>query len=270
MQKSYKRRQLTPGNAAVDQKILSNWRCRKVGGGGTARKARDQRRSRRLLGAPSRCHAAARSADKAGPRQPHESARAEEPRGEAGGGNRAGRPAAARSTLELDLLRPRGARPGAPGARGAPQEDAPAAARRAAGTIGRAGSGRPPAPLPQAPRPSREPAGPRRRAGANRLRGSRANNPRRRLGPRGASQGSVGLDGGAGDRGAGALIATVAPMLFDFFCPPGSKHPRFNCLRLTCGCGGFLRLQGGRPSTLCARASCGDSCASFGPADRTI
>lgn len=53
MQKSYKRRQLTPGgNAAVDQRSYQIGDVSRVGGGGTARKARDQRRSRRLLGAP--------------------------------------------------------------------------------------------------------------------------------------------------------------------------------------------------------------------------
>lgn len=154
---------------------------------------------------------------------------------------------------------------GAPGARGAHGRDAPAAARRAAGTVGRAGSGAPAPRPPRAPRPA-EPAGPRRRAGADRAGRWRRRSPRREArAARCQSEALRRFGRRAGDRGAGALIATVAPGVVDFFffffCPPGSKHPRFNCLRLTCRCGSFPATSGAGGRAPVRRASCGDSCA---------
>lgn len=145
---------------------------------------------------------------------------------------------------------------GAPGARGAHGRDAPAAARRAAGTVGRAGSGAPAPRPPRAPRPA-EPAGPRRRAGADRAGRWRRRSPRREArAARCQSEALRRFGRRAGDRGAGALIATVAPGVVDFFFF-FSVHQGRNTRGLTAcdsrvGAAASLRLQGREAEHLCA------------------
>lgn len=115
------------------------------------------------------------------------------------------------------------------------------------------------------PHGRRNPPGPRSRAGADRAGRWRRRSPRREArAARCQSEALRRFGRRAGDRGAGALIATVAPGVVDFlfvFCPPGSKHPRFNCLRLTCLCGSFPATSGAGGRAPVRRASCGDSCA---------
>lgn len=217
MQKSYKREQLTPGgNAAVDQRSIKlemsrGWEAAEPRG------KRDQRKSRRLLGAPELRRSAVGGQGRPGSRMKRPGGgtagrgRRREPGGAAGGRE---------GTLRARLAKTAWRSAGAPGARGAHGRDAPAAARRAAGTVGRAGSGAP-APPTAAPRP----AGPRRRAGADRAGRWRRRSPRREARAAGANQALRRFGRRAGDRGAGALIATVAPGVVDFFLSTRVETP---------------------------------------------